>query len=73
MSTERLDRIENKLDRILEAQNAMNVIQAKQAVDIEHHIKRTDLLELRLDDTRKLVYMGAGICALLALLAKAIL
>jgi N-acetylmuramic acid 6-phosphate (MurNAc-6-P) etherase len=73
MIDSRLDRIETKLDRVLEIQNAMNVTQAKQAVDIEHHIKRTDLLEARLDDTRKLVYMGAGICALLALLAKAVL
>jgi dynactin complex subunit len=41
----RLDRMGDQLGRLESHQAEMNVTQVKQAKDIEHHIRRTDLLD----------------------------
>jgi hypothetical protein len=41
----RLERIENKVDTISEKVSDINSTLAAQHVSLEHHIKRTDLLE----------------------------
>lgn len=41
----RLDKIGDQIGRVSETQAEMNITQAQQAKDIEHHIKRTDLLD----------------------------
>ncbi len=46
---ERFDRIENKLDIVQSHSSSVDVTLARQAADIAHHIRRTDLLETRLE------------------------
>jgi tetrahydromethanopterin S-methyltransferase subunit G len=41
----RLDKIEEKLDKVLEEVSSINVTMARNTADLEYHIKRTDLLE----------------------------
>ena len=45
MSDSQLSRIEKKIDAIGERLNNIDVTLVKQNLEIEHHIKRTDLLE----------------------------
>lgn len=42
---DRLDKIETKVDGVQDHTRQIDVTLAKQAVDLEHHIRRTDLLE----------------------------
>jgi uncharacterized protein (UPF0335 family) len=42
----------DKLDKIIETLSEMKVVQATQASDLSHHIKRTDLLEERIEQFR---------------------
>ena len=44
--------IHDKLDRMIETLSEIKVTQATQAVDLAHHIKRTDLLEERVEQVR---------------------
>lgn len=44
----RLDKFDEKLDNIKEDQSEIRRVQAEQAKDITHHIKRTDLLEVQI-------------------------
>lgn len=46
---ERLDRIEHKVDEGRAHLSQVDVTLAKQAADVEHHIRRTDLLETRVE------------------------
>lgn len=73
MIDDRLTRIEGKIDQILEKQGKMSEVQASQAADLKYHIKRTDLLEAHVNDLQKYVFMGVGICAVLAVLVKVLL
>lgn len=73
MSDERLIRIEEKLDKVLEQQGEMKTVQAEQAVDLKHHIKRTDLLEKQVAGLQKYVYMGLGLAIAAGALLKTIL
>ena len=41
-------RIEEKLDKVIEDQSQIKVIQASQAADLKHHIARTDASEHRI-------------------------
>ena len=45
MSTERYDRMEKKLDDILEKVHSIDKTLISQHISLEHHIRRTDLLE----------------------------
>jgi len=44
-----LERLEEKLDKIDERLNSIDVTLAQQAVSLDTHIKRTDLLEDKVD------------------------
>jgi hypothetical protein len=55
-------RIEGKIDAIQVDIAGIKVEQAKQGKDIEHHIKRTDLLEDEVKVNRRLMYLYV-ICA----------
>lgn len=66
MSDTRLNRIEDKIDQVLESQSEMNA-------DLKYHIKRTDILEKHVSDLQRYVYMGLGIAAVAAVLAKTLL
>lgn len=46
---DRLDRLENKVDSVQSHCAQIDVTLTKQAADVEHHIKRTDLLEYRVE------------------------
>lgn len=46
----RLDKFDEKLDKIKDDQAEIRRVQAEQAKDITHHIKRTDLLETQIED-----------------------
>jgi archaellum component FlaC len=46
---DRLERIENKLDKVVDQIGEINETTAKQQVSLEYHIKRTDLLEKKLE------------------------
>ncbi len=59
----RLSRIEEKVDKVLEAQVEMQA-------DLKYHIKRTDLNEVRIEKLEKYVFMGVGIVTVLGILAK---
>ena len=42
---ERMDRLETRLDKVLDTQTAQHDVQTKQAADIAYHIRRTDAVE----------------------------
>ena len=45
----RLDRIEQKIDQLVDAVSEVKVTMAENTRDIAHHIKRTDALEARVE------------------------
>ena len=53
--TDWLVRIEGKIDEMREHDSRVDVTLTKQAGDIEHHIKRTDLLEARVEQVAEKV------------------
>ena len=62
------ERLEEKLDKLAETTNKILVEAAKNTVDLQHHIKRTELLEMQQSNLAKqqhkmiqLLYIGAGI------------
>lgn len=46
---DRLERIENKLDKVVDEISEIKETTAKQQVSLDYHIKRTDLLEEKLE------------------------
>lgn len=45
MSDKRLSRIEDKLDKVIDTLAIHSALHARNTESLEHHIKRTDLLE----------------------------
>lgn len=66
---DRLIRIEEKQDRIAELISHINVTLGEQHVDIKHHIKRTDLLEIIVNNLKKQVDMASGALKFIGLVA----
>lgn len=56
------DKIDSKLDKIVEDINEINITLAAQHEQLKEHIKRSDLLEAKLDPIEKKITMieGAG-------------
>lgn len=52
---ERLDRIERKQDATAAHTASIDVTLGRQAVEIEHHIRRTDALEERVEQVAKAI------------------
>lgn len=61
--------MENKLDKIIEKIASIDVTLAKQSVILEEHVKRTNLLEEKIEPIEKHVAMVNGALKLLGLIA----
>lgn len=80
MSDQRIERLETKIDQVLEQQTEMTVTLAKQHEQIAYHIRRTDLLEQQfkpvikhvalVEGVGKLVGFGAAIAGIFRLFKK---
>lgn len=69
---EKLDRIELKIDKVSDHIAEINVTLAKQEEQLSYHIKRTNLLEEKLDPVENHVAMISGAFKLITLLAALI-
>lgn len=49
----KFDKHEEKMDAMLDKQAEMNIILAKQEISLAEHIKRTNLLEIKLEPVEK--------------------
>lgn len=56
-----LERIEQKIDKLIDVTHKIQVEAAQNTVDLRHHIKRTDILEKQQTQMIKLLFIGAGI------------
>ncbi len=73
------DKIHGKLDSVQHTQGEIRTTQAEQAKDIQHHIKRTDALESRVEQVaeeikpvKDHVSMVRGVGAFLAVVATVV-
>lgn len=55
------ERLEEKIDKLTDVTNKILIEAAKNTVDLQHHIKRSDLLEKQQNKIIQLLYVGAGI------------
>lgn len=69
MSDDRLNRIEGKVDKIVEHVSSIDVTLAKQHESLKDHIRRSDLLEQKLIPVEKHVAMMQGALKLIGLMA----
>lgn len=65
----RLDRIEGKVDTIVDKLNDTNIILAEQHVSLKEHMRRTALLEKAVEPLQKHVSMFNGALKLIGLVA----
>lgn len=65
----RLERIEEKLDKVVEHIGSIDITLATQHVSLAEHIKRTAMLEEQIIPINKHVNMVKGAIALLTILA----
>ena len=49
MSSDRLERIENKLDKVVDGIGVINVTLARNTSSLEEHVKRTNMLEEKIN------------------------
>ena len=63
---DRLERIENKLDKVVDQIGEINETTAKQQVSLEYHIKRTDLLEKKLEPVEAHVSLVSALFKIIA-------
>ena len=63
---DKLERIENKLDRVVDQIGEINETTAKQQVSLEYHIKRTDLLEKKLEPVEEHVNLVSSLFKIIA-------
>jgi hypothetical protein len=66
--SQRLERVEDKLDKVGDAISSINITLAKQAVVLEEHVKRSTMLEEQFKPIRKHVDVVHGILKLISLL-----
>jgi hypothetical protein len=64
-----MDRYEEKLDKITEQISEINITLARNTVSLEEHIKRTNILENKLEPVEKHVVMVNGVIKFLLGLA----
>lgn len=69
MEDERLTRIEEKLDRVVERIGSIDVTLAEQHLSLRHHIKRTDLLEATVKPIKSHVDRVDGVVKFLGVVA----
>lgn len=63
------DRLEKKVDKILERVGSIDVTIGKQQVSLDEHIRRTNLLEVELKPVKRHVFMVEGALKLIGVLA----
>lgn len=66
---DRLERIENKLDKVVDQIGEIKETTAKQQVSLDYHIKRTDLLEEKLEPVEKHVELISALFKIIGGLA----
>jgi DNA-binding ferritin-like protein len=64
-----MDKMEEKLDKVIEHIAEINVTLGKQSVILEEHVKRTNLLEAKLEPVEKHVHMIQGAIKLFGMIA----
>lgn len=69
MSDDRLTRIEDKIDHVVDKIGNIDVTLAKQHEQLEYHIKRTDLLEKSVKPIETHVTMIHGVLKAIGILA----
>lgn len=69
MDDQRLDRIEGKLDKISTRMGNIDVTLAAQHVSLKEHMRRSDLLEAKLQPIERQKYMIDGMLKLVGMLA----
>lgn len=70
-SNNKLNRIEDKIDKISDSIGSINITLAKQHQSLDEHMRRTELLEKIVEPIEKHVIMINGIIKLIVLLATA--
>jgi hypothetical protein len=65
-----LKEIKNDLKEIRKDLNSINVVLGKQSVDLNHHIKRTDLAERRIELLQKAMWISIGALIVIEVLLK---
>lgn len=58
---DRLERIESKLDKVVDEIGEIKETTAKQQVSLDYHIKRTDLLEKKLEPVEEHVQLVSSV------------
>jgi hypothetical protein len=66
---DRLERIETKLDKVVDQISEINSTTAKQQVSLDYHIKRTDLLEKKLEPVEAHVNLISSLFKIVASIA----
>lgn len=61
-------RLEDKLDKVVDNINSINVTLGKQSVILEEHVKRTNLLEAKIEPIEKHVAMVHGVLKFIGLI-----
>lgn len=56
-----LDRLEEKIDKVVEKTSSIDVTLAKQSVILDEHVRRTNLLEKKLEPIEKHVILMKGL------------
>lgn len=69
MSDEKLDKIEAKIDKIQDKIGSIDVTLAAQHESLKIHIKRTDLLEKKVENVERPLIMIRGALQLVGVLA----
>jgi len=65
---DQLDRLEEKLDKMIEKTASIDVTLAKQSVILDEHVKRSNLLEAKLAPVERHVAVVHGILKLIGVL-----
>ncbi len=68
----RLERIESKIDDQNDHLTSIDVTLGKQHISLDHHMRRTSILEIEVKSVKKYVYMMQGAIALLTIMATVI-
>ncbi len=68
-NNERFSRMEDKLDQVVEKISSIDTTLAKQEVSLSDHIRRTQILEEKLEPVERHVSMVNGIVKFLMLLS----
>lgn len=63
------NKTDQKLDKIIDRMNNIDVTLGKQSVILEEHVKRTNLLEKKLEPIEKHVIMIQGVIKFIGLIA----